>query len=97
MKRVLIIIFVQFVVSISNAIVVQRIYMKNGSVLNGYIERQDTSGNYTIRTENAEICLVNAKYATKEDTLRGAVFCRNLGRNGQKRMNLTYMTAPNVL
>ena len=78
MKRVLIIIFVQFVVSISNAIVVQRIYMKNGSVLNGYIERQDTSGNYTIRTENAEICLVNAKYATKEDTLRGAVFFKDI-------------------
>lgn len=74
MKRILIILFVQFVVNIANAIVVQRIYMKNGSVLNGYIEKQDTNGNYTIHTDNAEICLVNAKNATKKDTLRGANF-----------------------
>ena len=78
MKRILIIIFVQFVVGIANAIVVQRIYMKNGSVLNGYIEKQDTNGNYTIHTDHAEICLVNAKYATKIDTLRGARFFKSI-------------------
>lgn len=39
------------------AIVVQKVYLKNGSVLNGYIQKQDKNNNITFRSENAIICI----------------------------------------
>lgn len=81
MKKILLLILTLMTCSVINAIVVQRIYLKNGSVLNGYIEKQDTLGNYTIRTESATICLVNSRYATKLDTLQGANFCKDITLN----------------
>lgn len=40
----------------ANAIVVQKIHLKNGSVLYGFIERQDVNGLLNISTDNAIIC-----------------------------------------
>jgi len=81
MKKASIIFVALMVCSAMNAIIVQHIQLKNGTVLNGYIEKQDTKGNYTIRTENAIVCLVNSRYATKEDTLRGAKFFKDITIN----------------
>ena len=46
-----------------NAVVVQKVYLKNGSVLNGYIQKQDKNDNITFRSESAVIC-VSGKNAT---------------------------------
>lgn len=40
----------------ANAIVVQKVHLKDGSVLYGYIERQDVNGQLNISTDNAIIC-----------------------------------------
>lgn len=48
---------------ISQAIVVQKVYLKNGTVLNGYIQQQDKNDNITFRSESATIC-INGKNAT---------------------------------
>ena len=47
----------------AEAIIVQKLYLKDGSVLCGYIQKQDDNGNLTFRSDNAEICL-KAKDAT---------------------------------
>lgn len=47
----------------ANAVVVQKIYLKNGSVLSGYIQKQDGKGNLTFHSDNAEIC-IKSKDAT---------------------------------
>ena len=64
MKKILTLLFLVFVYSyVANAIVVQKIYLKDGSVLSGYIQKQDGNGNLTFRSDNAEICL-KSKEAT---------------------------------
>lgn len=65
----------------ASAVVVQKIYLKNGSVLYGYIEKQDTKGNLTISTEKAEICLTDSRYATKQDSLLGTYFYKDVSIN----------------
>ena len=40
----------------ANAIVVQKVHLKDGSVLYGYIEKQDVNGQLNISTDNAIIC-----------------------------------------
>ena len=47
----------------AEAVIVQKLYLKDGSVLCGYIQKQDDNGNLTFRSDNAEICL-KAKDAT---------------------------------
>lgn len=41
----------------ANAITTQKIHLKNGSVLNGYISYQDMKGNLTVMTDSAVICI----------------------------------------
>ena len=41
----------------AEAVIVQKIYLKDGSVLSGYIQKQDGNGNLTFHSDNAEICL----------------------------------------
>lgn len=41
----------------ASAIVVQKVHLKDGSVLNGYIEKQDVNGLLNISTDNAIICV----------------------------------------
>ena len=50
-------------ISMAKAVVVQKVYLKNGSVLNGYIQKQDKNDNITFRSESAVIC-VDGKNAT---------------------------------
>ena len=52
-----------FCILTAHAVVVQKVYLKNGSVLNGYIQKQDKNDNITFRSESAIIC-VNGKNAT---------------------------------
>ena len=52
--------FLLWVVSVSTTaypISVQRIILKDGSVINGFIQKQDGNGNLTIQSEQAIICL----------------------------------------
>ena len=43
--------------SSAQAVIVQKIYMKDGPVLSGYIQKQDDNGNLTFHSDIAEICL----------------------------------------
>ena len=63
MKKVVVLFLSAFTLLQAQAIVVQKVYLKNGSVLNGFIQKQDKSDNITFRSESAIIC-VNGKNAT---------------------------------
>ncbi len=64
MKKIIAIISLALgLVATAKAIVVQKLYLKDGSVLCGYIQKQDDNGNLTFRSDRAEICL-KAKDAT---------------------------------
>lgn len=64
MKRIaLYIVLSVLYITMAKAIVVQKVYLKNGSVLNGYIQKQDKNDNITFRSESATIC-VSGKNAT---------------------------------
>lgn len=63
MKKLFFIISALFIFHCAKAIVVQKVYLKNGSVLNGYIQKQDKNDNITFCSENALICL-SGKHAT---------------------------------
>lgn len=41
----------------ARAIVVQEVHLKDGSVLSGFIQKQDTDGKITVQTDRAMICL----------------------------------------
>ena len=61
MKKVLsILVFALSFVGTAEAIVVQKIYLKDGSVLSGYIQKQENNGDLTFHSDNAEICLKSA-------------------------------------
>lgn len=62
MKRILFLLITLCALGLeSNAIVVQKVYLKDGSVLNGYIQRQEGDGKLTIHTDYATICINNGK------------------------------------
>lgn len=62
MKKILsLIAFALTFASTANAIIVQRIYLKDGSFLSGYIQKQDANGDLTFHSDNAEICLKNSE------------------------------------
>lgn len=64
MKRLLFYVMLSALyISMAKAVVVQKVYLKNGSVLNGYIQKQDKNDNITFRSESAIIC-VSGKNAT---------------------------------
>lgn len=50
----------------ANAIVVQKVYLKNGTVLNGYIQQQDNDANITFRSDDAVICVPGNNATTTE-------------------------------
>lgn len=82
MKKILLLAFMAFyAINAINAIVVKRFYLKNGSILYGYLEKQDTLGNYLIRTDRAIRSFVDAKYATKQDSIDGAVFFNDFSKS----------------
>jgi len=55
MKRIIISMFATAVALSASAVVTQRVYLKNGSVLNGYIMQQDKNDNISFRSESAVI------------------------------------------
>ena len=67
----LLIIMLLATAKIANAVVVQKVYLKNGSVLNGYVQQQDGKGNLIIKTDNATICLTNKNVSTPTDNYVG--------------------------
>lgn len=50
-------------INFANAVIVQSVRLKNGTILNGYIQHQDKNENITFRSENAVVC-VDGKNAT---------------------------------
>lgn len=52
--------------SAAHAIKVQTVHLKNGTILNGYIQQQDKNENITFRSESAVVC-VSGKDATTTD------------------------------
>lgn len=46
--------------AVANAIIVQKVMLKNGSVLEGYIQSQDGSGKMTVHTDRAVIYIKSA-------------------------------------
>ena len=58
MKRITSIIFTFLAAfGIAQAVTVQKVHLKNGSVLEGFIQSQDGSGKLTIHTDKATICV----------------------------------------
>lgn len=58
MKKILsLVVFALAFAGSAEAVIVQKIYLKDGSVLSGYIQKQDGNGNLTFHSDNAEICL----------------------------------------
>ncbi len=68
MKKIVISFLSVFIMLQVQAVVVQKVYLKNGSVLNGYIQKQDKSDNITFRSESAIIC-INGKNATTTERI----------------------------
>ena len=56
MKKYIILLLVSAISMAAQAIVVQKVYLKNGSVLSGYIQKQDDNGLLTVATQEAIIC-----------------------------------------
>ena len=56
---------------VANAVVVQKVVLKDGSVLNGYIEKQTLDGKYTVHTDNAIICIHGNKATVTGETAYG--------------------------
>lgn len=66
-KKIVSLFVMMFVLaSIVSATVVQKVYLKNGSVLCGYIQKQSPDGSITIATENAVVCLENSADISNE-------------------------------
>lgn len=62
MKKILSIMVAALAIAGSaEAVIVQKIYLKDGSVLSGYIQKQDDNGNLTIHSDVAEICLKSSQ------------------------------------
>lgn len=57
MKKYIFLLIASAISMAAQAIIVQNVYLKDGSVLSGYIQKQDDNGLLTIATEQATICL----------------------------------------
>lgn len=67
MKRIFIFaLLTTLFVGTSDAVVVQKVYLKNGTVLNGYIQQQDNDANITFRSDDAVICVKGDNAITTE-------------------------------
>lgn len=82
-KLVIFLILLQFVFA-ANAVVYQKIVLKNGSVLNGFIQRQDGDGNMTVRTDNAVICIKNTNLSISSGRLENVNNLTEVWKNWAK-------------
>lgn len=53
MKKIFLALVASFVITAANAVVVQQMVLKNGTVLYGYIQQQDGNGTMTFHTDKA--------------------------------------------
>lgn len=70
MKKTIMSLLLFAVCAIASATVTQKFYLKNGTVLNGFIKQQDMKGNITVKTESAVICLSSFDVETEDLTVR---------------------------
>lgn len=66
MKKIVVLLLSLFFLLQVQAVVVQKVYLKNGSVLNGYIQKQDKNDNITFWSESAIICVSDQNATTSE-------------------------------
>lgn len=67
MKKIFIfVVLTTMFLSSVNAVVVQKVYLKNGTILNGYIQQQDNDDNITFRSDDAVICVPGNNATTAE-------------------------------
>lgn len=66
MKKLLISFVLALSCALAQAAVVQTVYLKNGTVLHGYIQQQDKKDNITFRSEHAVICITDRGTSTPE-------------------------------
>lgn len=63
MKRIVLLFTLVIACITAQAVVVQKVLLKNGTVLYGYIQQQDKNDNITFKTDYATIC-IDGKHAT---------------------------------
>lgn len=69
MKKLLSILFLSLALAgVTNAVEVQRVTLKNGSVLRGYVQ-QASNGQLTFRSDNALVMVGNIKVSTSEQQM----------------------------
>lgn len=57
MKKYILLFIVSVISMAAQAIIVQKVYLKDGSVLSGFIQKQDGNGLLTVATQEAIICI----------------------------------------
>lgn len=67
MKKIFLALSALCVFTAANAVVVQKMVLKNGTVLCGYIQQQDGSGTMTFHTDNAIVCVDNYIVSVNDD------------------------------
>ena len=58
-NKILLALVASFGISTANAVIVQQMVLKNGTVLSGYIQQQDGNGTMTFHTDKAIVCVDN--------------------------------------
>lgn len=71
MKKLIILSVFAVFAMCANAAIVQKIVLKNGTVLNGFIRQDDGLGKMTVNTDNAVICVKNFNTTISGDKLVG--------------------------
>lgn len=67
MKKIFLALVASFVMTASNAVVVQQMVLKNGTVLYGYIQQQDGNGTMTFHTDKAIVSVDNYIVSVNDD------------------------------
>ena len=67
MKRIIFVIALLTLSNLgTNAVIFQKVLLKNGSVLNGFVQQQDGNGNMIVNTDNAIICVKNLNVSVSD-------------------------------
>ena len=56
-NKILLALVASFGISTANAVIVQQMVLKNGTVLSGYIQHQDRTRTMTDHPDNAIVCV----------------------------------------
>ncbi len=67
MKKIFLALVASFVITAANAVVVQQMVLKNGTVLYGYIQQQDGNGTMTFHTDKAIVSVDNFIVSINDD------------------------------